>query len=65
MIMGDAAYTESYENGRRFLQAVRPDVLGLDLAYMGYTATYFPYPKTLVKITVTEAPEGAAKTGGK
>ncbi|SCD51883.1 phage prohead protease, HK97 family [Streptomyces sp. ScaeMP-e83] len=67
MIMGDSTYTESYENGRRFLQAVRPDVLGLDIAYMGYTATYFPYPKTLVRITAAETPpEGlAAKAGGK
>lgn len=60
-IMGDAAYAESYENGRRFLQAIRPDVLGLDIAYMGYVATYFPYPKTLVKITITPAAPLAAK----
>ncbi|MET8603077.1 HK97 family phage prohead protease [Streptomyces rubiginosohelvolus] len=69
MIMGDSTYAESYENGRRFLQAVRPDVLGLDIAYMGYTATYFPYPKTLVRITAaapTPPPEGAAaRSGGK
>lgn len=62
MIMGDREYTESYENGRRFLQAVRPDVLGLDIAYMGYVAFYMPYPKTLVKITVTETEALAAKT---
>lgn len=59
-IMGDATYAESYENGRRFLQAVRPDVLGLDIAYMGYVAVYFPYPKTLVKITITPAAPLAA-----
>lgn len=51
LMMGDATLTESYENGRRFLQAVRPDVLGLDLAYMGYCATYFPYGQTLIPIT--------------
>jgi HK97 family phage prohead protease/HK97 family phage major capsid protein len=60
MIMGDREYTESYENGRRFLQAVRPDVLGLDIAYMGYIATYFPYPTTLVSITTTPPAEQAA-----
>lgn len=60
-IMGDRSYTESYENGRRFLQAVRPDVLGLDIAYMGYVATYFPYNKTLVSIVAPPpGPEGAA-----
>ncbi|MCF2529370.1 HK97 family phage prohead protease [Yinghuangia soli] len=58
MIVGDRAYTESYENGRRFLQVVRPDVLGLDLAYMGYVACYFPYPKTGVPIKVTPPSEG-------
>ncbi|MFE6404778.1 HK97 family phage prohead protease [Streptomyces alboflavus] len=64
MIVGDRSLTESYENGRRFLQAVRPDVLGLDLAYMGYVATYFPYPKTLVPIKVTPpSGGGAAKSG--
>ena len=52
MIMGDSTFTESYENGQQFLRAVRPDVLGLDLAHMLYVASYFPYPKTLVKITV-------------
>lgn len=62
MIMGDSQYTESYENGRRFLQAVRPDVLGLDLAYMGYVATYFPYPASLVKITVPVVTPTSAKT---
>lgn len=55
-IMGDSTYTESYENGRRFLRADRPDTLGLDLAYMGYTATYFPYPKTLVSIAPATPP---------
>ncbi|WBB59346.1 HK97 family phage prohead protease [Streptomyces sp. WMMC500] len=62
MIVGDAELTESYENGRRFLQAERPDVLGRDLAYMGYVATYFPYPASLVRVTVpAPAPARAAK----
>lgn len=67
MIMGDSEYAEAYENGRRFLQAVRPDVLGLDIAYMGYTANYTPYPTSFVKFTlpagllaVIPAPEGEA-----
>lgn len=62
LIMGDREAVESYENGRQFLQAVRADVLGLDIAYMGYVATYIPWPKALVKITVTPPPEGAAAT---
>lgn len=62
LIMGDATYTESYENGRQFLRAVRPDVLGLDLAYMGYTATYFPYPKVLVAIKPAAGGGTAAAT---
>lgn len=49
-IMGDREYCESYENGRRFLQANNVPALGLDMATMGYGATYFPYTKTLVKI---------------
>lgn len=60
-IMGDATYLEAYENGRRFLQAVRPDVLGLDIAYMGYVATYAPYPKTLVKINIVAPNAQGAK----
>ncbi|MBS2533859.1 HK97 family phage prohead protease [Catenulispora sp. NF23] len=56
-IVGDASFTESYENGRRFLQAVRPELLGLDLAYMGYAATYMPYGDVLVPIK-TPAPKG-------
>lgn len=64
IIVGDSNYLEAYENGRRFLQAVRPDVLGLDIAYMGYTATYAPYPTTLVKITLP-APTAAATTNTK
>ncbi|MEV3852740.1 HK97 family phage prohead protease [Streptomyces sp. NPDC050095] len=61
LIMGDREFTESYENGRRFLQAVRPDVLGLDLAYMGYVAAYFPYPESLVPITVAATPPDGQK----
>ncbi|GAA2118586.1 HK97 family phage prohead protease [Streptomyces synnematoformans] len=64
MIVGDAELTERYENGRRFLQAERPDVLGRDLAYMGYVATYFPYPASLVRITVP-APAAAAARSAK
>lgn len=59
LIMGDREYTEAYENGRRFLQAVNVPLLGLDIAYMGYVATFFPYPTTLVKITVPPAGGGA------
>lgn len=55
-IMGDRAFTESYENGRRMLQAQNVPQLGLDLATMGYGATYFPYPKTLVKIGPAASP---------
>ncbi|WP_228555123.1 hypothetical protein, partial [Catenulispora pinisilvae] len=57
-IVGDADMVESYENGRRFLQAVKPDVLGLDLAYMGYAAIYTPYPAALVPITDAPPPGG-------
>jgi HK97 family phage prohead protease len=57
-IVGDASFTESYENGRRFLQAVRPELLGLDLAYMGYAATYMPYGEVLVPVKVPAPPSG-------
>jgi len=59
-IMGDRDFTEAYENGRRMLQAQNVPQLGLDLATMGYGATYFPYPKTLVKIGPAAPPLTAA-----
>jgi HK97 family phage prohead protease len=59
-IIGDAQLCETYENGRRLLQAVVPGVLGLDLAYMGYVASYMPYPKTLVPIKVKKESGGGS-----
>lgn len=61
-IMGDRDYVEAYENGRRLLQAQNVPALGLDIAYMGYGAVYAPYPKTLVKITITPPAEPVAAT---
>lgn len=61
-IMGDRDYTESYENGRRLLQAQNVPALGLDIAYMGYGANYFPYNKTLVAIGPATPPPLAAST---
>lgn len=60
LIVGDSQLCETYENGRRLLQAVVPGVLGLDLAYMGYVASYMPYPKTLVPIKVKASGGGQA-----
>jgi HK97 family phage prohead protease len=64
-ILGDREFTESYENGRRLLQAQNVPQLGLDLATMGYGATYFPYPKTLVAIGPATPPPGATAASSK
>jgi HK97 family phage prohead protease len=58
-IIGDRDFTEAYENGRRLLQAQNVPQLGLDIATMGYGATYFPFPKALVKIGPTPPPLAA------
>jgi hypothetical protein len=66
-IIGDNTLVETYENGRRFLQAVVPSVLGLDIAYMGYVAAYLPYPKALVPIEVKppHRPDTGRLAGGR
>lgn len=68
-IVGNSRYAEVYEDRRGMLRAEEPSVLGVQLAWYGYVATYVSVPKAFVPIKLVpatpEAPEAPAADSAK